>query len=69
MVLPGGVCVEVPEAPGEGGDHPTLHPALHKVSLHLRAVHHLEAAAALESAPGVVTLDQTNAPGGFQPQP
>ena len=69
MVLTGGVCVEVAEAPGEGGDHPALHPALLKVSLHLRPVHHLDAAAALESAPGVVTLDQTNAPGVFQPRP
>ena len=69
MVLTGGVCVEVAEAPGEGGDHPALRPAPHKVSLHLRPVHHLDAAAALESAPGVVTLDQPNTLGHFQPRP
>ena len=66
MVLLGGVRVKVPEAPGEGADNPALRPAVYKVTLELRPVHHLEAAPALESAPAVVTLDQADTPGGFQ---
>ena len=67
MVLPPGVRVEVPEAPGEAADHPALGPAVDKVTLELRPVHHLDAAATLEPAPDVVTLDQFNSSGGFQP--
>mgnify|MGYP001501505965 FL=1 len=60
MLLPGGVCLKVPEAPGEGGHHPALGPAVHKVAVKLTPVHHLDAAPALEPALGVVTLDELN---------
>ena len=66
MVLLGGVRVKVPEAPGEGADNPALRPAVYKVTLELRPVHHLDAAPTLKPAPGVVTLDQADTPGGFQ---
>ena len=69
MVLPGGVRLEVPEAPVEGGDHPALGPTVNKVDLELGPVHHDDTAAALESASGVVTLDEPNPPGGLQPRP
>ena len=66
MLLPPGVRVKVPDAPGEAADHPALGPAVDKVTLELRPVHHLDAAPTLESAPDVVTLDQADTPGGFQ---